>query len=132
MPELTASMYTTTECSSSDVFSLFPVEPYSSLVLHSKHTLYVCARQQVKKESETWHGLQDLTMPGSHVDVNLHPTKQEVGFLHQDELLEAIREAVEELLLSSNDKSVLLTVMYTIMPGYGSHVLPLLTNDSMK
>lgn len=56
-------------------------------------------------------------MPGSHVDVNLHPTKQEVGFLHQDELLEAIREAVEELLLSSNDKSeVLLTFVYTIMP----------------
>lgn len=52
----------------------------------------------------TWCDLQDLTMPGSHVDVNLHPTKQEVGFLHQDELLEAIREAVEELLLTSNDK----------------------------
>ena len=48
--------------------------------------------------------LQDLVMPGSHVDVNLHPTKQEVGFLHQDELLEAIRGAVEETLLTSNDK----------------------------
>ena len=43
-------------------------------------------------------------MPGSHVDVNLHPTKREVGFLHQDELLEAIRGAVEETLLTSNDK----------------------------
>lgn len=48
--------------------------------------------------------LQDLVMPGSHVDVNLHPTKREVGFLHQDELLEAIRAAVEETLLTSNDK----------------------------
>ena len=48
--------------------------------------------------------LQDLVMPGSHVDVNLHPTKREVGFLHQDELLEAIRGAVEETLLTSNDK----------------------------
>ena len=45
-------------------------------------------------------------MPGSHVDVNLHPTKREVGFLHQDELLEAIRGAIEETLLTSNDKSV--------------------------
>ena len=45
-------------------------------------------------------------MPGNHVDVNLHPTKREVGFLHQDELLEAIRAAVEEVLLSSNDKYV--------------------------
>ncbi len=43
-------------------------------------------------------------MPGSHVDVNLHPTKREVGFLHQGELLEAIRGAVEETLLTSNDK----------------------------
>jgi DNA mismatch repair protein MLH1 len=43
-------------------------------------------------------------MPGSHVDVNLHPTKREVGFLHQDELLEAIRGAIEETLLTSNDK----------------------------
>ena len=45
-------------------------------------------------------------MPGSHVDVNLHPTKREVGFLHQDELLEAIRGAIEETLLTSNDKYV--------------------------
>ena len=48
--------------------------------------------------------LQDLDMPGNHVDVNLHPTKREVGFLHQDELLERIRVAVEDALLSSNDK----------------------------
>lgn len=61
-----------------------------------KHCFYVA--------NVTWFGLQDLTMPGSHVDVNLHPTKQEVGFLHQDQLLEAIRDAVEELVLSSNDK----------------------------
>ena len=45
-------------------------------------------------------------MPGNHVDVNLHPTKREVGFLHQDELLEGIRAAVEDTLLSSNDKPV--------------------------
>ena len=61
-------------------------------------------RSKGEKQQKTWCCLQDLTMPGSHVDVNLHPTKQEVGFLHQDELLEAIREAVEELLLSSNDQ----------------------------
>ena len=48
--------------------------------------------------------MQDLTMPGSHVDVNLHPTKKEVGFLHQDDLLEAVRGAIEQTLLTSNDK----------------------------
>ena len=45
---------------------------------------------------------QDLRLPGEHVDVNLHPTKREVGFLHQDQLIEAVCTAVEEKLTSSN------------------------------
>ncbi|KAA6425958.1 MAG: DNA mismatch repair Mlh1-like [Trebouxia sp. A1-2] len=65
------------------------------------------------KAAKPWIFL-DLVMPGSHVDVNLHPTKREVGFLHQDELLEAIRGAVEETLLTSNDKR---TYTQTVLPG---------------
>ncbi|KAL3158286.1 DNA mismatch repair protein [Trebouxia sp. C0009 RCD-2024] len=65
------------------------------------------------KAAKPWVFL-DLRMPGSHVDVNLHPTKQEVGFLYQDQLLETIREAVEELLLTSNDKR---TYTQTQLPG---------------
>lgn len=48
--------------------------------------------------------LKDLRLPGNHVDVNLHPTKKEVGFLHQDLLIEAICTAVEEQLMSSNQQ----------------------------
>ena len=48
--------------------------------------------------------MQDMRLPGEHVDVNLHPTKKEVGFLHQDLLIEAICTAVEDLLTSSNQQ----------------------------
>ncbi|KAL0034722.1 hypothetical protein WJX77_003881 [Trebouxia sp. C0004] len=65
------------------------------------------------KAAKPWIFL-DVVMPGNHVDVNLHPTKREVGFLHQDELLEAIRGAVEETLLTSNDKR---TYTQTVLPG---------------
>jgi DNA mismatch repair protein MLH1 len=45
-----------------------------------------------------------MEMPGNQVDVNLHPTKREVGFLHQDALIEAVSSAVQEQLLSCNQQ----------------------------
>lgn len=47
-----------------------------------------------------------LSLPPSHVDVNLHPTKREVGFLHQDELIEEICKRLEARLLVSNDTRI--------------------------
>lgn len=44
----------------------------------------------------------DVTLPPSHVDVNIHPTKKEVAFLHQEELVGAISEAVQNVLVSSD------------------------------
>jgi len=41
-----------------------------------------------------------LEVPGPHVDVNVHPTKKEVAFLHEDRLCESIAIAVRKTLSS--------------------------------
>jgi len=64
-------------------------------------------RVNVKKQGEDAfiaYRLQDVRLPGGHVDVNLHPTKKEVGFLHQEELIEAICSAIEERLTKSDEQ----------------------------
>ena len=41
-----------------------------------------------------------LELPGPHVDVNVHPTKKEVAFLHEDRLCSAVAVAVRSVLSS--------------------------------
>ena len=51
----------------------------------------------------------------SNVDVNVHPTKHEVHFLHEDKIIEAIQKAVEERLLGCNASRTYFT--QALLPG---------------
>ena len=42
-----------------------------------------------------------LELPGPHIDVNVHPTKREVAFLHEDRLCDAVAAAVRECIGSA-------------------------------
>jgi DNA mismatch repair protein MLH1 len=52
----------------------------------------------VHAKSFTYWAFLDVRMPYEHVDVNIHPTKSEVMFLFEAELVELIRRAVEDAL----------------------------------
>ncbi|KAK9796301.1 hypothetical protein WJX73_009226 [Symbiochloris irregularis] len=56
----------------------------------------------------------ELQLPGDHVDVNLHPTKHEVGFLHQDALIEQLCAALDSLLTAYDTQR---TYKQTLLPG---------------
>ncbi|KAG2444840.1 hypothetical protein HXX76_001581 [Chlamydomonas incerta] len=71
------------------------------------------------KASKPWLFL-DLRLPPRQVEVNMHPTKREVGFMHQAEVIEVIRGAVEAKLLASNDSRTFATgataTLQTVLP----------------
>ncbi|GIL91047.1 hypothetical protein Vretimale_9481 [Volvox reticuliferus] len=54
------------------------------------------------KASRPWIFLE-VRLPPRQVEVNMHPTKREVGFMHQAEVIEEIRRAVEAKLMASNE-----------------------------
>ena len=39
-----------------------------------------------------------LELPGPHVDVNVHPTKREVAFLHEDRLCDALSKVIRDVI----------------------------------
>ncbi|CAM9409402.1 unnamed protein product, partial [Scytosiphon promiscuus] len=59
-----------------------------------------------------------ITMPSRHLDVNVHPTKREVHFLHQEQLLACLQKAVEEKLAGANQSRT----FYSQVRGVGFKV----------
>ena len=56
-----------------------------------------------------------LEIAAANVDVNVHPTKHEVHFLHEDSIIEAIQKSIEERLLGANESRTYFT--QALLPG---------------
>lgn len=59
-----------------------------------------------------------LNIMPSNIDVNVHPTKHEVHFLHEDLIIESIQKAVDTRLLGANKSRHYYT--QTLIPTFGS------------
>uniref|UniRef100_A0A3B3W170 DNA mismatch repair protein MLH1 n=1 Tax=Poecilia latipinna TaxID=48699 RepID=A0A3B3W170_9TELE len=56
-----------------------------------------------------------LEIAPQNVDVNVHPTKHEVHFLHEDSVMESVQKHIESKLLGSNSSRTYFT--QTLLPG---------------
>lgn len=63
----------------------------------------------------------DLQIDAKNVDVNMHPTKHEVNFLHENEIVDRIRAAFEDKLVGSNETRELYTQQ--LLPGASNPTL---------
>ncbi|KAJ8402823.1 hypothetical protein AAFF_G00364950 [Aldrovandia affinis] len=56
-----------------------------------------------------------LEIAPHNIDVNVHPTKHEVHFLHEDSIIESVQKHIESKLLGSNSSRTYFT--QTLLPG---------------
>uniref|UniRef100_A0A3P8QP15 DNA mismatch repair protein S5 domain-containing protein n=1 Tax=Astatotilapia calliptera TaxID=8154 RepID=A0A3P8QP15_ASTCA len=61
------------------------------------------------------NAVSSLEIAPQNVDVNVHPTKHEVHFLHEDSVIESVQKHIESKLLGSNSSRTYFT--QTLLPG---------------
>ncbi|MGH0121580.1 UNVERIFIED_CONTAM: hypothetical protein FKN15_015010 [Acipenser sinensis] len=61
------------------------------------------------------YSVKNLEIAPHNIDVNVHPTKHEVHFLHEDSIVESVQKHIESKLLGSNSSRTYFT--QTLLPG---------------
>lgn len=56
-----------------------------------------------------------LLLDPQNVDVNVHPTKHEVHFLHEDKVIEKVIDAIQEKLSGTNSSRIFYTQVITYL-----------------
>lgn len=77
------------------------------------HFLFSPLTSKSELEFHFTSNLDSLEIAPHNVDVNVHPTKHEVHFLHEDSVIESVQKHVESKLLGSNSSRTYFTqVLY--------------------
>jgi DNA mismatch repair enzyme (predicted ATPase) len=93
---------------------------YASVILMFTALAMHCLLAALKKALEQVYSIYipknshpflylSLELDPRNVDVNVHPTKHEVHFLHEDLVIEKVKSAVESKLLGCNTSRVFYT-----------------------